>query len=64
MLKMDMAKAYDRFEWNFLHALLIKMGFKDVVVEWVMKHVSPVFFKNFLNGFPQSQFNPQMFEAR
>lgn len=41
-LKIDMSKAYDRIEWDFLSALLSKMGFADWWVQLVLGCVTSV----------------------
>ncbi|MCH88581.1 CNGC5-like protein, partial [Trifolium medium] len=35
-LKIDISKAYDKVEWSFLKGMLIKMGFSDTWVHWMM----------------------------
>ncbi|KAH9754875.1 reverse transcriptase domain-containing protein [Citrus sinensis] len=44
-LKIDMSKAYDRVEWNFLKLMLLRMGFDEGWVELVMMCVSTVRYK-------------------
>lgn len=47
-LKIDMNKAYDRVDWNFLKAVVTKMGFSDTTVS----------FSIVLNGKPGRFFKP------
>lgn len=49
-LKVDMIKAYDRVEWDFLEVLFRKMGFSEKWVNWVMECVRTVSYSLVLNG--------------
>ena len=35
-LNLDISKAYDRVEWNFLQGIMTKLGFLDKWIQWVM----------------------------
>jgi hypothetical protein len=57
-IKLDMAKAYDRLEWNFIENTLITMGFPSKLVQTIMKCVSTVSFSILVNGQPSHPFKP------
>ena len=49
-MKLDMLKAYDRYEWHFLEAMLHKLGFDGNFIRLVMKCVTSVRFTVRVNG--------------
>jgi hypothetical protein len=58
-IKLDMAKAYDRLEWNFIENTISTMGFPCNLVQIIMKCVTTVTFSILVNGQPSNKFKPQ-----
>ena len=50
MIKLDIAKAYDKLNWEFMEKMLGSFGFSLDWVEWVMGLVTMPFFNILLNG--------------
>nr|ABF95850.1 retrotransposon protein, putative, unclassified [Oryza sativa Japonica Group] len=56
--KLDLAKAYDRVDWDFLRGALTKVGFCSTWVEWVMACVTTVKYSVSFNGNLLEPFSP------
>ncbi|CAA7058559.1 unnamed protein product [Microthlaspi erraticum] len=57
-IKTDMSKAYDRVEWNFLEALLLKLGFAETWISWIRSCISSVSYQVLINGEAKGSINP------
>ncbi|KAA3468466.1 reverse transcriptase [Gossypium australe] len=57
-VKLDMSKAYDRVEWDFIKEVMIKMGFELNWVALIMKCISTVSYTVIFNGSRGRTFQP------
>lgn len=57
-VKLDMAKAYDRVEWNYLKEIMIALGFSEKWCSLIMKCVTTVSFSVRVNGVFSDIFQP------
>ena len=49
-IKLDISKAYDRMDWNYLMAVLHKMGFNQRWIHWMRMCVESVDYSVLVNG--------------
>ena len=58
VIKVDLAKAYDRLEWSFIRNVLIAFRFPEVLVELIMSCVSSTSTSILFNGGKLKSFMP------
>lgn len=58
-LKLDMAKTYDRIEWDFVHGVLTAMGFPSQFTNLIIRCISCVNYQILINGKPSRSFSPE-----
>lgn len=58
ILKLDMKKAYDRGEQDFLYNYMLRLGFNERWVTWIKHCISLVSFSILVNGEPSTVFRP------
>jgi hypothetical protein len=49
-LKIDISKAYDRVDWNYVKSIMVKMGFHDKWVRWMSMCMESVHYQVLVNG--------------
>ncbi|GKB00051.1 RNA-directed DNA polymerase, eukaryota, reverse transcriptase zinc-binding domain protein [Tanacetum coccineum] len=55
--KIDLQKAYDTIDWNFLRVVLEQFGFPKMMVEWIIVCVSTTKFSININGEREGYFS-------
>lgn len=57
-IKLDMAKAYDIVEWDYLKGIMVKLGFHTDFVNLIMRCMTSVTFSIEVNGMLTQAFRP------
>ena len=57
-VKLDMEKAYDRLEWEFIKAILTRLGFHPKWIGWVMECISTMSYSVLINGSLEGKIYP------
>ena len=57
-IKLDLQKAYDRVNWEFIRTILLHLGFDEVFTGWIVACISSVSFEVLVNGGKTEGFTP------
>jgi hypothetical protein len=63
-INIDMENAFDKMEWNFLLAILQKLGFQPTWISWIRICISTTSFSVLLNGSPFGFFSYSRSQTR
>jgi hypothetical protein len=58
-VKIDMEKAFDCMEWNFILTILTALGFHSTWINWIRICITSPSFSILINGSPFGLFNPE-----
>lgn len=59
VIKLDMARAYDRVEWDFLIEVMDNLQFHPKFCDWIHECISTMSYSVTVNGVPSSYFRPE-----
>lgn len=57
-IKVDLAKAFDRVEWNLLICILSQLGFDPIFINWIHECISTTSLSFLINGSPFGNIKP------
>lgn len=57
-IKVDLAKAYDKLEWSFIHKVLQAFHFPQNLIKVIMNYITSMSISILLNGSAMEPFNP------
>ena len=57
-VNLDMSKAYNKVEWEFIEKVMRRMGFHEKWVGWVLKCITTVTYSVLINGEAYGKITP------
>ena len=57
-IKLDMEKAYDIIEWDFIFKVLMEMGFHSTWISWIKECISSTSYSLIVNDAPNGLIKP------
>jgi len=58
LMQLDLSKAFDKFNWKYLEAVLTAFGFEHQWIKWILALIKSSTFSILVNGSPSEPFSP------